>query len=274
MYVADLNVNSRIICDRGFCDEDWYYAEFVLVTVPITGFYTIHAESVRDTYGYFYRMPFDIRFFNLNLIQKDDDSYGNSQFQLASTLQSSQTYVVLVTTYSPSAICTVNLYGVGPGLLNFTRFTNLSKSKRIPNSSDPSDLPRTANVNFPAQVNYSSSLNRRSPMFCRNGSCANATHYYQSFIFNASSSGTHVIGSASTLDTYGLLYNGTFNPLDPRENLISEDDDGLGNNQFGFAVDLQSSVRYIVVATTFAGNRRGNFTLLIYAPGTVSISFR
>lgn len=81
-----------------------------------------------DTFGFIYQSFFDIRFFFVNLMGYDDDSNGNGQFKLQTTLQANTPYIVLVSTYDSNVTGAFTLVGSGAGRLTLTRLTNLSKS--------------------------------------------------------------------------------------------------------------------------------------------------
>ena len=72
------------------------------------------------------------------------------------------------------------------------------------------------------------------------------------------------------MDMFGYIYNNVFNPLNLTQNLIEYDDDNGGNAQFLFSINLQSTVRYILVATTYGPNVTGAFGISALGPGNVT----
>ncbi len=62
--------------------------------------------------------------------------------------------------------------------------------------------------------------------------------------------GRYVFTSNSSMDTYGYLYNNSFDPFYPSRNLIVYDDDSNGNQQFRINVTLKSWSKYILIVTT------------------------
>ncbi|CAF1199319.1 unnamed protein product [Rotaria sordida] len=60
--------------------------------------------------------------------------------------------------------------------------------------------------------------------------------------------------SDGIIDTYGYLYNNSFHPSSPDQNLLFADDDSGGNGQFRFTVSLVPNVTYILVVTTGMGH--------------------
>ena len=126
-YASSLTSSSPYVCYRGFCSAASYFIEPVLISVPVTGTYQLYTQSSMDTFGFLYQSVFDIRFFFVNLMGYDDDSNGNGQFKLQTTLQANTPYIILVSTYDPNVTGAFTLVGSGAGRLTLTRLTNLSK---------------------------------------------------------------------------------------------------------------------------------------------------
>ncbi|CAF3306524.1 unnamed protein product [Rotaria sp. Silwood2] len=78
--------------------------------------------------------------------------------------------------------------------------------------------------------------------------------------------GFYVIGSNSSINTVGYLYNGNFIPNSPFWNVIVSNDDGNVNRQFQFNVYLEPYFRYTLVVTTFSGNIMGPYTVIASGP--------
>jgi hypothetical protein len=85
-------------------------------------------------------------------------------------------------------------------------------------------------------------------------------------------SGTYHITSKSHVDTYGYIYNNSFNGLDPRKNLLAENNDGCGKKQFKLKVDLQSGRTYVLVTTTNLPGVTGDFSIVVSGPTSVRFS--
>jgi hypothetical protein len=81
--------------------------------------------------------------------------------------------------------------------------------------------------------------------------------------------GTYNFTSSGSFDSYGCLYDGSFNPLYPSQNLITTDDDGGGNGQFQISRSLQSGRIYILVVTTHSTDITGRFTIKAGGPASV-----
>lgn len=94
--------------------------------------------------------------------------------------------------------------------------------------------------------------------------------YFQGFELIPNTDGFYNIISTSNLDLYGYLYNDSFNPTDPIENLIIEDDDGAGDYQFILGFFLEANNTYILIVTTFNEAETGNFTIEISGPSIIT----
>jgi hypothetical protein len=77
------------------------------------------------------------------------------------------------------------------------------------------------------------------------------------------------LASSSLFDSYGCLYDGSFNPLYPSQNLITTDNDGGGNRQFQISRSLQSGRTYILVVTTYITGVTGSFIIRADGPASV-----
>lgn len=84
--------------------------------------------------------------------------------------------------------------------------------------------------------------------------------------------GLYAISSDSLIDTYGYIYKDHFNPLNPTENLISKDDGTCGHNQFKLFLNLQSSVTYVLVMTTYELETIGKFIVVASGPSDITFT--
>ena len=78
--------------------------------------------------------------------------------------------------------------------------------------------------------------------------------------------GTYTFTSRSPVNTYGYIYKDKFNPDDLTVNLISQDDDSDGKEQFKITAFLQPEQRYILVATTNRPEVTGEFSIISSGP--------
>jgi hypothetical protein len=98
-----------------------FYYEAIQVRVPTTGLYSFRSISSLDAYGYLYENDFNPWDISSNLLTRDDDSGGSVQFLITYTLQSTGTYVLVFTTYSPGETTAFSIAGSGPAVVSFTR---------------------------------------------------------------------------------------------------------------------------------------------------------
>ena len=74
------------------------------------------------------------------------------------------------------------------------------------------------------------------------------------------------------MDTYGYIYNNSFNYSIISQNLISSDNDSGDYDQFMFYTFLNSVTKYILVATTDFPYVTGRFSIIINGPGPISFN--
>ncbi len=117
---------------------------------------------------------------------------------------------------------------------------------------------------------YSSNLYVNGASFARPyGTSRN--YYYQAIQATISTSTTYSFSSSSSIDTYGYLYESSFDPSNPSRNLIASDDDGAGDRQFQIGRYLQSGRKYILVVTTFRTGTTGSFSVRVVGSASVSL---
>ena len=120
------------------------------------------------------------------------------------------------------------------------------------------------------QSTYSSKLTLNSQKYGRTG-CRSSNYYYETLQINAITSSLYVLSSGSSIDTYGAVYKNYFNPLNPAENRLSDDDDSCGNYQFKLIADLQFNTTYILVVTTYDAETTGEFVIFVSGPNDVTL---
>lgn len=76
----------------------------------------------------------------------------------------------------------------------------------------------------------------------------------------------------SSLDTYGILYQTTFDPASPSSNIVVLDDDSGEQNGFGIRQTLTSNVEYFLVVTSYYPQQVGSFQLIVVGSGIVNIT--
>jgi hypothetical protein len=96
-------------------------------------------------------------------------------------------------------------------------------------------------------------------------------HYFTAIRLNVSTDGTYSFFSNSTIDSYGYLYNGSFNASKPLVNLMLENDNSYGRLQFLIVAVLQRNITYTLVYTTRSPLITGRFQIKIYGPSIVDL---
>lgn len=109
-------------------------------------------------------------------------------------------------------------------------------------------------------------------MNCRVGICLVPDTYYDAIQIKVSTTGNYTILCNSTMDTYGSIYNNSFDPSFPNLNLMSSDDESGGRLQFKIIIFLLPMAKYILVATTFFSNVTGTFSIVATGPGLLWFS--
>ncbi|CAF3374321.1 unnamed protein product [Rotaria sp. Silwood1] len=118
---------------------------------------------------------------------------------------------------------------------------------------------------------YSSSLTVKSPTYCRI-TCTEGRFYYFSLTVSVVKSGKYHFTSKSHIDTYGYIYNNSFNSSNPGLNLITENNDSGEKKQFKLKAHLQAWETYVLVITTYTPNVRGAFSIVASGPTSVNFS--
>ena len=121
-----------------------------------------------------------------------------------------------------------------------------------------------------AESKYSSALTTNSTMYCR-GICGRGNFYYEAISVSVVKSGKYHFSSKSHIDTYGYLYKHSFDPLNPRQNLLVESNDSGKKRQFKFKIHLASHTSYVLVVTTSLPNVTGSFSIIV--SGSKSVKF-
>jgi len=122
-----------------------------------------------------------------------------------------------------------------------------------------------------AQTIYSSTLNTKSSKYNRD--CTLLDYYYEAIQVNVVEDGIYTFGSDSTMNTYGHIYKGKFNPFDPSMNQVQRDDDSGCNSQFKMVTYLEKNTTYILVVTTSSAKVTGSFSIIAFGPNNVTLTY-
>ncbi|CAF3404586.1 unnamed protein product [Rotaria socialis] len=116
---------------------------------------------------------------------------------------------------------------------------------------------------------YSSQWTIHSPKYCRDRCLMSdddyefdKDYYYEAILVNVSAASNVTIMSKSNVNTYGYIYENSFDPSDSSLNLLVEDDNSGDNEQFQLSAFLQPSTIYILVATTSYPYVMGTFSII------------
>lgn len=141
-------------------------------------------------------------------------------------------------------------------------------------------LEVTYNPTVPGGLTYDGTLDDKSPVFARpdTGSGISEqgrTNPYNAYTFNIGSKDWYAISSAQLFDGYLLLYKNSFDPKNPAENLIAQNDD-FGSFDPDAEIPGTSRIRaelepgqYVIVTTACGdpkegcGPNRGQFSNLL-----------
>jgi hypothetical protein len=74
------------------------------------------------------------------------------------------------------------------------------------------------------------------------------------------------------MNTYGYLYQETFDPIDPQDNCIDDDDGRCGDGQFSLESFLEVNKTYILVVTTSYPGATGTFSITSKSHANVSFT--
>ena len=124
---------------------------------------------------------------------------------------------------------------------------------------------------FAYSVTVAGVLNSDSVVFIRpNG--YGAGYYLQAYSFMVSTDGLYSFTTNSSIDTYGLLYDDTFNTSMSSANLMEYDDDSGIGYQFKITTLLESSKTYTLVVTTHGSFVNGSYSLIASGPVQLSLT--
>jgi hypothetical protein len=117
---------------------------------------------------------------------------------------------------------------------------------------------------------YSSALTQNSSTYSLKH-CGLSNHFYEAIQLNVVETNYYSLRSNSSIDTHGSIYKNKFNPVDPSENFLLQNDDSCGGVQFELIVDLQAGTTYVLVVSTSLPNVTGAFSMVVSGPNNVSL---
>lgn len=116
-------------------------------------------------------------------------------------------------------------------------------------------------------------LNASSPQFYRPNSVDCIT-YYHAYRFTVGTSGMYRFSTNSSIDTYGLLYDGEMDPSYPSSSLLAYNDDGGPGYglQFKIIANLEAGGTYAIVVTTHGAMITGGFRIVASGPALLTLN--
>ncbi|CAF1199514.1 unnamed protein product [Adineta steineri] len=246
-YSSELTINSQTY-GNDQCKSLYYYYEVVQVIVDTVGFYTFSSTGNIIPYRYLYEDYFNPFNPSDSLLLKDDERCDRDRFELFNYLQPNVTYLLVATIPFSKITGSFSIIASGANNVTFKRINDSTVTESI----------------------YSSVLTVNSQMYSRE--CGKSNYYYETIEVNVSKVGNYSFGSYGINNTYGYIYNNSFNPFNPAENLIFDDGFGCDNYKFHLKVYIQPNITYILVVTTFYPNVKGNFSVHVTGPGSVILN--
>lgn len=99
------------------------------------------------------------------------------------------------------------------------------------------------------QWSYVFTLTADSQLYSQD--CNWQSFHYEAFEIKVPETRYYTLWSSDSIDTYGYIYENSFDSLNPNENLLIKDDDGGSPKQFKFEIPLYDDTTYIAVITTY-----------------------
>lgn len=120
---------------------------------------------------------------------------------------------------------------------------------------------------------YSSMLTNDSQTFRHQNHVFAVNTYYEVIQVKVFVEDTYSFTSKSSFDTYGYIYKYSFDPSNLKWNLILENDNGGGNEQFKLVVSLQPDITYFLIVTTSSDMMSvGEFSIVRSGPALVNFN--
>jgi hypothetical protein len=96
-----------------------YYYDPIKIDISQDGIYQFQNISSLDMDGYLYENSFNSTNVYSNLMNYDDGSGGNFQFSVQISLTSSNSYILVATTFYPFTTGSFSIEVTGPATVNF-----------------------------------------------------------------------------------------------------------------------------------------------------------
>jgi hypothetical protein len=101
--------------------------------------------------------------------------------------------------------------------------------------------------------------------------CDKRNFYYESIEVKVFESGYYTFRGRGSIDAYGSIHKNKFNPLDPSENLLIQDDDSGSDIQFKLDIHLDIGMSYVLIVTTSGSKETGEFSVVALGKNKVTL---
>ena len=119
------------------------------------------------------------------------------------------------------------------------------------------------------QWSNSSTLTKDSQIYSQD--CNLESFYYEAFEVKVPENRYYTIWSSAAIDTYGYIYETSFDSLNPMENLLIKNDDEGSKKQFKFEIPLYDDTTYILVVTTYSPLNTGDIEIHMLSVKNVTV---
>ncbi|CAF1557222.1 unnamed protein product [Adineta steineri] len=252
-YASELTTNSSTYFH--LCSSLSTYYEAIQVTVHESGLYTFLSHGYMHKYGSIHKDYFNPSNPSENRLPDEGTPCNDNQFRFTVALETSIAYILIVTTSEFKMTGEFSISVSGPNDVNLKNITSPSVIE-IPYSSAEQSI-------------YSSELNTSSQTYSRD--CRKSNYYYQTIRVNVMETGYYALSSSSSMDTFGYIYEDDFNPMNPLENLLSQDYRACSYQDFKLIVYLYTGTTYILVMTTSSPNMTGDFDIKTSGPNNITL---
>lgn len=94
-------------------------------------------------------------------------------------------------------------------------------------------------------------------------------YYYETIKVTVQKTEYYTFHTTNPEITYSYIYQNSFNPFNPDENILVDNGTTCGQNYGEFKIYLHVNITYILVMTTRNPNAQGNFSVLVTGPSNV-----
>lgn len=284
-YSAELT-NSSHKCNRLNCRVFNFYCEIIEIHTTEEGYYVVTTASDVEMVQHLYENNFTLFDLATNAIEPNGTVNCDSQMEMVLYRQMNTSFILILTTYDELEQGRFSITVNGPSNVSIKRtgtthlYTHRLQTNTRGENWQETDLDLCSfndfildHVKSTVQSNYSSDLSDRSHKYGHQN-CRKLEYYYEVLQVDINTSGYYMFSSASTLDTYGYLYNYPFDPHDSvGTSLAWNDNDCCGDLQFTIMVYLKFNTTYVLVITTSYKHifAHGPFSVIIKGPDRIDM---